>query len=222
MYKEICFKTGEVFKKDDILSHWIINLALIRNDLLYSNEYAFNHFEREIELENGRFINYFRIILSHYIEAMKFLDKYNSRVEIIGFMKNLDIKIREKYLSILSNVFPYDSSFVKNKCIPIINATMHYSDNQEDLNGYLASYQEGKIIIKGGKVKYVDLEFADDCATCLSFAHIEPEKVEIFCKEISEKLLELMSFIEEIIPVYLSHYMDNVIGDVDNMKVRSN
>ncbi len=215
MYKEICFKTDEVFKKDDILSHWIIDLALIRNDLLYSNEYAFNHFEREIELENGRFIQYFRIIVSHYIEAMKFLDKYKSGPEIISFIEKLDARNKEKYLSILNNVTPYDSSFVKNKCVPVINATMHYADNRDNLVRYLACYQEGKIIIKGNKARYVDLEFADDCATCLSFAHIEPEKVEIFCKEISEKLLELMSFIEEIIPIYLSQNMDNAIKDVD-------
>ncbi len=207
MYKEICFKTDEVFKKDDVLSHWIIDLALIRNDLLYSNEYAFNHFEREIELENGRFINYFRIIISHYIEAMKFLDKYKSRPEIINFINNLDVRNKEKYSSILSNIDPYDSSFVKNKCLPIINATMHYVDNKDYLIKYLSSYREGKIIIKGGKARYVDLEFADDCSTCLSFAHIDTEMVEVFCKEISEKLLELMSFIEDIITIYLSKNM---------------
>ncbi|KAF1083994.1 hypothetical protein SPSYN_02906 [Sporotomaculum syntrophicum] len=207
MYKEICFKTAEVFKPDDILSHWIINLALIRNDLLYSNEYAFNHFEREAAVENGRFINYLRITLSHYIAAMKFLAEYHSEPEIIDFIETLDTQNKEKYSGILSNVIPYDNSFVKNQCEPLVGATMHYTDNQEDINKYLASYQEGTIVIKGDNIRLVDLEFADDCATYLSFTHLHSGETEAFCKEIGNKFLELMSFIEEVIPVYLSQKM---------------
>jgi len=204
MYKEICFKTAEVFKPDDKLSHWIINLALIRNDLLYSNEYAFNHFEREVPVENGRFINYLRITLSHYIAVMKFLAEYQSEPAIISFIDTLDEQNKEKYAGILSNVTPYASSFVKNQCEPLVGATMHYADNQEDINRYLASYAEGTIVIKGDKFRFVDLEFADDCATYLSFTHIQSEEAEVFCREIGNKFLDLMSFIEVIIPIYLS------------------
>lgn len=204
MYKEICFQTAEVFKKDDSLSHWIINLALIRNDLLYANEFAFNHFEREVEVENGRFINYLKIALSHYIAAMKFFAKYQNEPEIIGFIESLDTQTKEKYAGILSNVSPYESSFVKNQCEPLVGATMHYADNQEDINKYLASYQDGTIVIRGKKIRFVDFEFADDCANYLSFTHIHSGETEDFCQEIGNKFLELMSFVEEVVPFYLS------------------
>ena len=208
MYKEINFITEEVFKKDDVLSHWIINLALIRNDLLYSNEYAFNHFEREIELENGRFVNYFRIILSHYIEAMKFLAQSHDKKEINDFLAGLDLdsnhlpesgQYRERFKRILSNVHPYENSFVARQCVPIINTTTCYADNQQSVNKYIERYQEGRVAIKGSRVRLVDLDFADDCVTCISFAHLEQEEIEVFCREISRILLELMSFIEDLV-----------------------
>lgn len=67
MKKKIKFKIGKVFHEDDVLSYWIFNLALIRNDLLYSNEYALKIDTNVIPID-GKFVYFFRITVSHYRE----------------------------------------------------------------------------------------------------------------------------------------------------------
>ncbi|WP_219836949.1 hypothetical protein [Paenibacillus sp. R14(2021)] len=202
MYKqEAVFKFKEVFNPQEVLSQWIIKLSMARNDFLYVHNRLFELSDKKDKA--GENFYYFRIALSHYREAIKYIDKHKEKKKIIEFISILDKKTKDDYRKLIESCSPWDGSFVKEKILPVRNNLFHYYNDDFQLNLENLDDFFTRVIVSGNSRSEVDLVFADDVSLKISFGNIEEQEFKEILLELVQLLVAFIRFIDKAISTYL-------------------
>lgn len=203
------FKISQAFEINDDISTWVINLAIIRNDLKNALKYVMEYFTSESrkqdDIEYNRLMYHYKILIVHYREALKYL--INSRkiaMKYFDMIPNNQSEIyRSKYSLLISAGEPYEKSFLKEICVPLRNVAIHYSENEKKIDEVLTIInvdREADIIQTGTLWSDINYDFADDIINNILFGDLEPVK---FNDDFSMYVRDMIVLIDEIIQEYL-------------------
>lgn len=126
--RRITFRCGEVFPSSRPLSHWIITMARIHNDLNVSSDLLLRCYQQPEIPRTSKWVYFGTLFASHLREAIKFLIDTKSHPEVAAFISNLSQEARNQCEFVCRQGEPFCDSFVKKALAPIRNTVFHYPD----------------------------------------------------------------------------------------------
>jgi hypothetical protein len=192
--KRTGFVYGTVFPPGDVLSEWIVVLAMASNDLVLTNVQADEDSDTPYKL-----LYWTRIGIAHFHEAAKYLDQTSGIPEVAEFIKTLPPEAQARYAECLrlyrdrrdklealrsDGVFHYPALKPSRKNRPVGKIL-------ERLAGETGSLGQGK----DRTIKESRLLFADDVSASI-FMRIcgGEEEAEKLAAEIAQGVAAFMAF----------------------------
>lgn len=125
---EFIFKN--VFDPDDVLSRFILKLAMARNDLFQNHKTL--QTAVDIPFNQGESFYFFRMGISHLREAYKLIHLFSDDPSVKTFIKSLGPENEKLYKEILrlNNEFKQPDSVLSNTLKPIRDHSFHYYDSE--------------------------------------------------------------------------------------------
>lgn len=158
------FRMGEVFPPSSDLAAWIVTVAMISNDVVFASRSFEGILSDDLPTIKGERLYWFRLISSHYREAVKYLWCTRSKPYVIKFISSLPKESQMAYHSMLDHASkPGDETLFGREIVDIRNVTFHYPSSGNVSNA-LSELQdsEGTIAFNGTFVKDFRSLFADE------------------------------------------------------------
>ena len=170
--KKWTFRLGDAFPAEDPLARWFVGLSAVVNDLILAGsrmEAEMSKARRSEPSSEG--IYFFRLVASHYREAVKFIEDADSLPEVRAFIASLPQGLQNQYSSVLTTFQPFHGSFVERVLKPLRDKLFHYPlvNSQELINatGKVKELRTGAEL-RGSRIADFRASFADDVMLCLS------------------------------------------------------
>lgn len=160
----VAFRVGEAFPADDLLSEWLVTLAVAMNDI------ALVHVRLEEDQDREERAFYWqRLALSHFTEIGLFLDDTRAIDEVAVFVQSLDDEPRANYDRCLE-VFEEQ----RRRLFSIRNkTTFHYPElsltaqAERPLRQALEELADDRGIVRSGRIRDGRALFGDDVIATL-------------------------------------------------------
>lgn len=155
-------KIGKVFDSEDILSKWILGLAIVHNDMLtIKRKVQSTSREKYIDVQFQHYPSVIRQLASSLREAILFLEKSNSSATdvIPNYISNLPYEVKLKY-EVLRPLFrDGEDSELLQRLTNIRNITFHYSKPEKDeLAVAIESLKDSSFLFQDDKDMFVFAE----------------------------------------------------------------
>ncbi|SMG19694.1 hypothetical protein [Paenibacillus aquistagni] len=204
-------KIGTAFKSEDMLSKWILGLAIVHNDLLtIKKKLQTTSRRRNIDVQFQEYPSVIRLLASSLREAIFFLEESNKSTDIITYINSLPYEVKLKY-EILKSLFRdgKDSDLLQ-RLTNIRNITFHYSKPKRDeLMVAIESQKDSSFLFQDDRDMFV---FADAVSNALMIqALFSSEEINLENKgntkdiifKINESFDTCIEFSKEIVQIYI-------------------
>lgn len=199
------FRFEDVFKKGDVLSHWVLMLSAARTDL----NVAFGPFIQALgddgkrsEVDRAYFL---RLCASHFREAVKLLDWGEKQPEIEKFISELSKPVRDKFEKLRALYTPFPESFVRNSILPIRDNFFHYCMDrgklkQTEIDAVLDELdgKEAAIYFGSGMKGEMRMRYASDVLLNISFKERSTDDLKKIIEKISDGIFGLTAFVDAV------------------------
>ncbi len=214
MAKRVTFRMGDLFDPDDVESRWAATLALIWNDLAFTNQRLIAGMESGAEPHENLYDA--RALVSAVWEATKFLRDTQNEASIEWFLKALPEEVVTDYRAALRATEPEasDSGF-KRRLAAMRDLSSHYPElDRKHMPKALGklSDEEG-LIVSGDRFIDVRADFADQIATNLVFDAPPDSWVREFTDFVTtlrEVVLPLMRFLQAALGAHLEQHRNAI------------
>jgi len=191
----IGFKIGDAFPADDPIARWTTALAMAANDVVYLNV---RMIEGDLPAELN--IYYFRLVASHFIEAVDWIgDTRHTWAEIDEFIRSLDEDSQarcDRLLAFADKKHPLHETLRRSRNTLFHYPAMHPEKERagaEELANALTDAKELEGWIEdGGHYATFRATFADTVA--LQFLTGREEQAIELADELNEPVFELVEF----------------------------
>ena len=193
--RQAVFKIGDIYPAGDMLSEWLVTIAMAANDLIAVHV-------QMTEAEDDSLRWYFsRAAIGHFYEAAKHLDETEGVQEIKNFVASLPKPAREAYERVLALFRPN-----RKKMAKLRNLVFHYPSmmNREQPDVLRASRSLPPILRKAanhvshirlGRLKEARFVFADELTIGLVVREVgTPRNLEKLQEIVEEGVQEFIEF----------------------------
>lgn len=202
----------DYFQENDDISLWIINHAIIRNDLTNSIKYLMDCFKSDIDPDPTRQLYHTRMLTVDYREAIKYISDYEYIA--LDFFKCVNdeqfVGLVNRYYKLIVRRKDFKESLVSREYKPRRDISIHYG-NHSNINETLSELteEEIKIVISKDDWSCTDYIFADDILNNIIFnsERLKGHMVltlEEYVRKLSEDTMELIMILDGVIGLHLA------------------
>ncbi|WGU96458.1 hypothetical protein QJQ58_09590 [Paenibacillus dendritiformis] len=197
------------FDSEDILSKWIIGLAIVHNDLLTIKR-KLQSTRRYFDVQLQEYPSVIRLLASSLREAIFFLEESNKTADITKYLNDLPRQGKLKYEILRSLFRDGKNSDLLQRLTNIRNITFHYSKPKRDeLTVAIESLKDSSFLLQNERDMFVFAEAVSN--TLMVQALFTMEEINLEDKEntknivykINEAFDCYIEFSREVVKTYI-------------------
>ncbi|SYX83063.1 hypothetical protein [Paenibacillus alvei] len=204
-------KIGKAFKSEEILSKWILGLAIVHNDLLtIKKKLQTTSRRRNIDVQFQEYPSVIRLLASSLREAVFFLEESNKSTDIKNYLNSLPYEVKLKYEILRSLFRDGKDSDLLQRLTNIRNITFHYSKPKRDeLTVAIETQKDSSFLFQDDRGMFVFAEAVSNALMVQALFSIEEINLEnkentrnvVF--KINQSLDTCIEFSREVVQTYI-------------------